>query len=339
MMGFFDGTYGHGKSFRERDPYKLGIVVTILIAFVMVLTFRFQYLPFVSSARNVSADFAEVGGLRSGDEVLVSGAVVGEVKKATLHDGRVRVDFTISGDKIDLGSTTRASIVTITLLGKAGLELDPSGAGKLSGNHIPFGRTSSPYDVTSALSELTTQTSQIDVASLATALNTLSGTFDSTPKELKSALTGITRISQTIGDHDQSLQQLLDRSKEVTGVLSERNAKVTTLLGTGNVLLTELNRRQQVIVSLLSETSTLSTQLSGFVKENNQDLNQALGKLNQVTAMLNRNKNNIQEAIDGLNNYATELGEAIASGPFFDAYVQNLTSPSTLAPVLSGILK
>lgn len=335
----FGESFGKGKSFRERDPFKLGIIVTIAVAIVILLTFKFQALPYVDSSRHLSADFAEVGGLRSGDEVLVSGAMVGRVKDAKLRDGHVRVNFTVADDKIRLGSTTRAAVITITLLGKAGLELDPSGTGDIKADNIPLGRTSSPYDVTSALSDLTSQTSQIDVASLATALNTLSGTFEATPTELKSALTGITAVSKTIGEHDQSLQQLLDRSKDVTGILSERNAKVTTLLGTGNVLLTELNRRQQVIVALLSDTASLSRQISATVKENSSVLNKALGQLNQVTALLNKNKTNIQQAIDGLNSYATELGEAVSSGPFFDAFIENLTSPQTLAPVISGLLK
>lgn len=335
----FGEAFGKGMSFRERDPLKLGIIVTILLGLVMLLTFKFQALPYVDSSRHLSADFAEVGGLRSGDEVLISGAIVGKVTDAKLLNGHVRVDFTVADDKIRLGSATHAAVKTITLLGKAGLELIPSGGGDITADNIPLDRTSSPYDVTQALSELTTQTTQIDVGSLATALNTLSGTFKSTPKELKGALSGITAVSQTIGKHDQALQQLLARSKDVTGVLASRNAKVTTLLGTGNVLLTELNRRQQVIVALLSDTAALSNQISATVTENNTVLNKALGQLNQVTALLNRNKVNIQQAIVGLNSYATELGEAVSSGPFFDAYIQNLTSPGTLAPVISGLLK
>ena len=40
----------------------------------------------------------------------------------------------------------------------------------------------------------------------------------------------------------------------------------------------------------------------------------------------------------GLRGYATAFGDAASTGPWFDAYIQNLTDPATLAPVLSGIL-
>ncbi len=39
-----------------------------------------------------------------------------------------------------------------------------------------------------------------------------------------------------------------------------------------------------------------------------------------------------------LGPYVSILGNIIGTGPWFDAYIQNLTDPATLAPVLSGIL-
>jgi phospholipid/cholesterol/gamma-HCH transport system substrate-binding protein len=75
------------------------------------------------------------------------------------------------------------------------------------------------------------------------------------------------------------------------------------------------------------------------VKENRKVLKPALAKLDKVVDQLNANKKNLQQTIDGVASYATELGEAVSTGPFFDAYLQNLTSPQTVAPVLSGLLK
>ena len=54
--------------------------------------------------------------------------------------------------------------------------------------------------------------------------------------------------------------------------------------------------------------------------------------------VLNRNRKAIQDTVTGLRGYATAFGDAASTGPWFDAYIQNLTDPATLAPVLSGIL-
>jgi phospholipid/cholesterol/gamma-HCH transport system substrate-binding protein len=329
-----------GTSFTERNPLTIGIVGTVVILTLMALTYRFDELPFISGGRHMSAEFAEIGGLRSGNKVVVSGTTVGKVGSIKIDGGSVRVDFDLDNTKIRLGDATKARIVTLTLLGEGGLELDPAGAGNLKpGSTIPLSRTSSPYDITNALSQLTTEAKQIDVGSLTKAVGTVSGTFRNTPADLKRALEGVTKVANTINDHDDALGQLLSRAKDVSGTLASRNAEIATLLKSGDSLLAQLNERKQVIVDLLANTTALSNQLSALVKENRKALTPALTELNKVVALLNRNKKNLEGTIDGVTGYATSVGEAVGSGPFFDAYVQNLTAPQTLAPVLSGFLK
>lgn len=58
-----------------------------------------------------------------------------------------------------------------------------------------------------------------------------------------------------------------------------------------------------------------------------------------MVTLLNRNKAALQDAITGLRGYVTGFGEAISTGPWFDAYIQNLTSPGTLVPIVSGVVK
>jgi len=327
------------KSFTERDTLTMGIVGTIVVALMLGISLGWDHLPFVDHGTHYSAVFAEAGELQSGDAVVVSGVDVGTVSHVRLDRGHVLIDFDITDNSTHLGSDTRARIVTLTLLGKAGLELDPAGAGTLPADaRIPLVRTTSPYDVTTALADLTDTTSQIDVPALAKALSTVSVTFKATPAQLNAALSGVSRISRTIASRDQALQELLANSSAVTGVLNQRNAKIASLLGLGSNLLAELNARQQAIVALLDEATQLSDALSTLVQRNNAALASALDQLNKAVALLNRNKTNLQQTLDGLANYSVELGEAVASGPFFDAYVQNLTSPASLVPVLSGVL-
>ena len=44
------------------------------------------------------------------------------------------------------------------------------------------------------------------------------------------------------------------------------------------------------------------------------------------------------EAIQRLGPYATELGEAVASGPFFNSYIQNLLPMEVVEPALNDAL-
>ena len=319
---------------------RLGVGGTVVIAAVLLVTMQFSRLPLVGDGRELSAYFTEAGGLRAGAPVLVAGAQVGEVDAISIEADQVRVDFTVTHDEVRLGKDTRAAITTLTLLGKAGLELEPDGHGDLEEDaRIPVSRTSSPYDITSALSELTDRSASIDVDQLSKALSTVTGTFASTPVELKSALDGLETVAGSVADNGDTLQALLDKARSLTGVLATRNTQVGTLLTSGSALLAELTARQRAIVDVLQSTTELTAQVSRLIQENNADLKPALKALIKVTDLLNRNKANLQKTIRGAYDYVIEYGDAISSGPYLDAYVQNLTSPGTLTPILSGMFR
>lgn len=315
-----------------------GVLGTLLIIAVVVSTLTYRSWPLLRNTDTLHIQFAEAGGLKQNDAVVVSGATVGKVSGIALDGDKVVVTVKLTDHDLQLGDDTRADIVTVTLLGRAAVRLEPRGRGDLDkGATIPVARTGSPYDVTQALSQLTGETRQIDTGQVAEALRQVSTTFADTPQSLGPALTGIRKVSATLAANDQSLQELLANAKDVTGVLASRDQQIARLLTSGNALLSELDARQEVITGLLSSARALSQQLTAVARENGAVLPATLTEVNRVVDLLNQNKRNLQMTITGLRNYATAFGEAISSGPFFDAYIQNLTSPGTLAPVISGL--
>lgn len=320
------------KSFAERNPRILGLLGTVILAVVLFAALSLQHIPFVDSGTGYSALFSESGGLESGADVVLSGVTVGSVSSVRLDHGRVRVDFEITDGDVRLGSTTTASITTQTVLGKRGLKLVSSGAGPLRANStIPRSRTVAPYDLTQALAGLTTTSAAIDTASFAKALRTITATFQNTPKALRSTATSVSRISTTIASRDQQLHTLLSAADNVTGILAQRNTQISTLLADGTTLLTAVNARRGAIESLLLQVTRLARQLDGLVSDNKASLGPALNELDRVVTLLNKNKQNIQTILDRAGPFAGSLGEAVSSGPFFQAYVQNLTRPLELS--------
>ena len=84
---------------------------------------------------------------------------------------------------------------------------------------IPVSRTASPYSLTEAVSELTTNTAGTDTASLNQSLDTLSETLDQVAPQLGPTFDGITRLSQAINDRDDTLGELLEDGADVTKIL------------------------------------------------------------------------------------------------------------------------
>ncbi|MFC9789378.1 MCE family protein [Rhodococcus sp. NPDC127528] len=313
-------------SHREaRNPVQIGIIGIVVAASLVLAGLQYDKLPFLSGGARYQAYFEDAGGLLTGDYVTVAGVNVGKVDKVDLDDQKVLVTFSMN-EGIGLGDSTRADIKTNTILGRKSLQVTPEGSGAMrAGGVIPLDRTNSPYSLNDALGDLTNTVSELNTKQLNDSLNAMSGALANTPPELRSALDGISRLSQSINNRDQSVRDLLSRAESVTKILADRSGQINSLIVDGNQLLGELDRRRAAISQLITNISYVSRQLTGLVQDNEQQMKPTLDKLNSVVGILQKNKDNIGKALDGLGPYATALGETVGSGPFFMAYVANFS--------------
>ncbi|MBV8350540.1 MAG: MCE family protein, partial [Mycolicibacterium sp.] len=172
--------------YRGSQLIRAGIIGVVLIVLVITIGLQPQRLVSMATAIRHQALFDEAGGLAAGNDVLVSGIKVGTVSDVKLHNGDALVTFTVPGS-IQLGDETSAHIRTGTLLGQRVLTLESAGTGTLhSSDIIPVSRTSSPYSLTEAVSDLTTYAAGTDTDTLNQSLDTLSATIDSVAPQLGS---------------------------------------------------------------------------------------------------------------------------------------------------------
>ncbi len=326
---------------RNLSPERIalrGVIGTTTLILVVLAALNMNKLPLVGNFDVLHVQFTEAGGLVGGDAVMISGAQVGKVRDVRLQGEYVVADVVLTDGDIELGNRTEARIITMTLLGRAAVELVPRGSGDLeAGETIPADRTSSPYNLTSTLNRLTETSAEIDKQQLAAALQEASSTLAASSPDLGPALDGITALSSAVSSNDDALRSLVDRADRVTGVLAGRDQQIASLLGAGRSLLSELDARQEVVIGLLHSARSLSAELRRTLRDTDDVLGPALDELDGVVDVLNENRANLQASIVGLRGYATGIGEALSSGPWFDIYIQNLTAPATLAPILSGV--
>jgi phospholipid/cholesterol/gamma-HCH transport system substrate-binding protein len=327
------------KPFRERNPVIIGVIGLALIAAMMLGAFRADRLPIIGSGDVYHADFAEIGGLKSGNEVRIAGVSVGKVQDIELDGNKVRVTFKI--DKgTDFGTQTRADIRVRTLLGAEFLALTPEGSGQLAkGSTIPLERTVAPYDVVQAFSDLSRTTDQLDIPQLSEALDTLSDISTQTPEEFRGAIQGVSDLSRNLAARDDQINTLLVNLKKVSGVLNSRNDELVTLFRDADTLFQALSARRDSIHRLLVSTQTISTQLRGLVKDTRSDLLPALEQLDTVTTMLRKNEASLDEALRIYPAFTRVFTNALGTGPWFDTYLGGLTSVSGLVPSLTEQLR
>jgi phospholipid/cholesterol/gamma-HCH transport system substrate-binding protein len=320
--------------YRGVQLIRTGFIGVVLAALVILVGLNPERLSSWATAIRYQAQFSDAGGLTVGNDVTIAGIKVGSVSNVSLQGRNAVVTFALDAT-VSLGSDTTAHVRTGTLLGERVLTLESKGNGTMHPTDvIPVSRTSSPYSLTEAVSELTTNTAGTDTGSLNQSLDTLSSTLDQLAPELGPTFDGLTRLSQAINERDDTLGDLFENGADVTRILSDRSEQVNTLILSANDLVAVLSERRRAIVELLVHTSALSKQLSGLIHDNEQKLAPTLDKLNAVTAVLEKNRDNIATALPRLAKYQITLGETVSSGPYYSAYVPNLVPAQILQPFL-----
>jgi phospholipid/cholesterol/gamma-HCH transport system substrate-binding protein len=320
--------------YRGSHVMRAGFIGAVLIVLIIAIGLSPERLVAWATTVRYQAQFTHAGGLLVGNDVKVSGVKVGSVSDVALRDGKALVTFTVNAN-VELGSETTAHIRTGSLLGQRILTLESSGVTAMRPNTvIPASRTASPYSLTDAIGDLTTNTKGTDTQELNQSLDTLSATLDQIAPQLGPAFDGLTRLSQSLNNRDATLAELLKHTSNVTAVLGKRSDQLNTLILDANDLVSVLAERRQAIVDLLANTSAVAQQLTGLVADNEKQLAPALEKLNSVTAMLQKNRDNIAKALPGLAKYQITLGETVSTGFYYNAFVPNLTLNQTLQPFL-----
>ena len=316
--------------YRGSNLIRPGIIGLVLILLVVAVGLQPEQLLSWATSAKYEALFSEAGGLAVGNDVTVSGMKVGEVTGIGLDNGDALVSFTLDS-RVELGSQSTAHIRTGTLLGQRMVTLESAGSGTLRPHSvIPISRTSSPYSLTDAISELTSNTEGTDTGQLKTSLDTLSATLDQIAPQLGPTFDGLSRLSESMNSRNESLGALLSSAANVSGILSDRSQQINSLLLNTDDLLGVLVQRRNAIVALLANTSAVAQQVSGLVADNEKQLAPTLEKLNRVNTMLTDNEKTIATALPLFSKFALTTGETVANGAYYTAYVPNLLVPEIM---------
>ncbi|WP_029112019.1 MCE family protein [Mycobacterium sp. URHB0044] len=322
------------KPFAERSRVIIGVAGVAVTAATVAAALQYDKLPLLNPDSEYSAYFAEAGGLQTGAAVLVSGFRVGDVASIDLDGSRVLVTFKVDKD-VRLGDRTEAAIKTKSVLGAKILSITSRGDGTLTGP-IPVERSTPAYELPDALGDLSTTVEGLNTNQVSDSLATLAQTFQDTPPDLKVAVDGVARLSETLDKRDAELRSLLANANKATTVLAGRADQVVGLIKNTDALLAQLRTQSGALDELAHSISALATQLSGFIADNRTTLRPALDKLNGVLTIVDGRKEQVQKALKLLGNYVLHIGETTASGPFIKSYITNLLPGQFVQPFVDA---
>lgn len=306
--------------FQQRNHAVIGLIGFAIIAALLFVAFRAEKLPIIGGGDIYYADFSEVGGLKKGDEVRIAGVTVGKVEGTELAGDKVAVKMRIKADAT-LGTQTAASVRLRTLLGATYVGIAPAGPGEMAeGSHIPVSRTTPPYDVVDAFTDLSDTTVALDLPNVAEAISLIGDLANDSPEEFSSAINGLSDVSQTLAARDDQIHVLLNSLTRASAVLDSHSTELESLLKDSDELFAAVAARRASIHNLLVSAEQISTELSALVKSSRADLKPALDRLTSITQMLKANQASIDETLRLSPDFYSAFADTLGSGPWFDVY-------------------
>jgi phospholipid/cholesterol/gamma-HCH transport system substrate-binding protein len=289
--------------------FALFALVSALLAMVLLNT---MLNGVHGSTQRFHAQFADVAGLRVGDDVRAAGVRVGRVQGIGIAHGGAEVAFELTADQ-PLLATTKIVMRYQNLLGQRYLALvqgPDRGARLANGATVPLARTSPGFDLTELLNGFRPLFEALrpdDVNALATSLvKVLQGEGGT----VESLLAQTGRLTNFLADRDQVVGEVVD---SLTPVLVDLAGRGTELRGTVKelrALMTGLARDRKSIGSSIDGMSELIGSTSQLLQDARVPTVRAVKRFRTVMDLFLANKREFVGAIGSFGSTLAALGRA-----------------------------
>jgi phospholipid/cholesterol/gamma-HCH transport system substrate-binding protein len=319
------------KSFRDRNPYVIGIFSVLGILGIVGFAFSVGITQVFTSKYQARAVFADAAGIKRGDDVKMAGIKIGLVtgiEPDRVH-GNVIVEFQVDGG-VKVADNATAEIALETLLGTRFLRLGGPvrppylHAMDKDRREIPRERTKTPFDVFELTKTATTNINATDTEKLNKVITSLADITAGQKEEVAQLLTGITELSETLNSRDAQLRDLLDRAEKLTGVLAEKDQTLVALVDQSARILDLIDARRGDIGELLRDGNALVDELARVIGVNRAQLDVLLKGLHPVMETVEANQVELDRAAGVVGPGALALSLAPTHGPWQDIYIQSI---------------
>ena len=339
------------KSFRDRNPYVVGLVSMLVIGALTGMAFMVGVLHLLEKTYEMEGIFTQASGLKGGDDVKLAGVKVGRVTgiHADRTAGLVRVSWVIN-QGVDIRDQARADISLETLLGSKYIRLGDADEGdelyedlprrervipheECSGAGLCVERTTTPEDLFDIAREATERIEATDNARLNQLIQQLAGITQGRRATVTDLVNGIRDVSAAIAEREGKLASLLDHSDRLAANLAEKDESLVRLIDASKTLLDFLVLRRQQLATALGEGSEAVASLSRVIESNRVHLDVILDDLGPTLATVDANLPDLNRALAIVG--PAFLGQSLAGthGPWQDIYV------AALGPDILGILE
>jgi phospholipid/cholesterol/gamma-HCH transport system substrate-binding protein len=335
------------RSFRDRNPYAVGLVSVLVIAGLTGLAFAIGLFRLLEDTYTVRAEFADAAGLRSGDDVRLAGVRVGRVAGVDVERAQGRIVVTMEIDTgTEIHDQATAEIALGTLLGAKYVRIDEA----MEGEHtldgfcgdvdedtaaercrdgaplITYERAGErvPFDIFELTRIATEGIQELDTGAVNEFVGDLADLTEDRHDSLTELLTTIDDVSVAVTSRDQQLGELLSRAETLSATLAEKDQTLVQLIDESRGILSLLDQRRAELAAALGEGAIAVTGLADLITANEAHLDRLLDNLHPTVAVVAATQADLDRALAwaGPGFYNQTL--AGSHGPWLDIFVRGL---------------
>ncbi|WP_156607321.1 MULTISPECIES: MCE family protein [unclassified Dietzia] len=303
---------------RRGNTVFVGAASILLVIAVFAASMALPRLWYVLRTHHYAAEFANAGGLRTGDPVLVAGVPSGRVDSLALERGLAVVGFRLDRGQV-LGEASTATIGLKSILGNRFLEVTPAGGGDLGPDQrIGVERTTSPYMIDDIGGAVTDLAEALDTTAVSAMIDSLDSIL---PQDAGAAGQSIDDVSAALGllaREDARMSGVVTTTRELTGVLVSQEASIRALTDQSLVLVTVLAQRREALSSLVSSLEDLATRVRVLLDEEAEDVDRVLGNMRSISETYRRNIDAMDEVLTRMPPGLRAVTDATGNGPWTD---------------------
>ena len=320
------------KSFRDRNPYIVGIISVLLLGGATGFAFLVGTLNLLEDAYPMEGVFSDASGLRAGDDVKVAGVKVGRVTDIDVDRdaGAVTVEWVVD-EGIEIRDGAGAEIALSSLLGAKEIRiLDPMDGDVAMTDLpeeqrvVPLERTKTPFDIFELTRIATEGVQELDTEALNSLLVDLADITEGKAGTVEDLVEGINRVGAAVNDREQQFDALLDQADRLSATLADKDDEILSLLDSSQQILDLIVARRNDLALVLGETAETVQELDRLISANKDRLDSALDSLAPTLDVVSEQQDDIDRALAWLGPGILQQSRGGGHGPWQDIFVRGL---------------
>ncbi|WP_418059292.1 MCE family protein [Pimelobacter simplex] len=277
--------------------------------------------------RDYTAEFADVNGLRTGDDVKAAGVRVGQVTSIEATDDGAEIGIELVEGQPLLDST-KLVMRYQNLLGQRYIALVQGaqrGPELKDGATVPLAQTDPGFDLTGLLNGFRPLFRVLQPGDVNTLAGSLIKVLQGEGGTVEQLLSQTGQLSNFLADRDEVIGQVMTNLKPVLDNLAGQGDELTQTVQELRALMTGLAKDRKSIGASIDGVSRLVGATSSLLKEVKVPLVRTTDRLVTVADMLERSRSSLTAAVPAFATVFESLGRATSYENALNVYVCSLS--------------